>query len=301
MSMLKRVFFFGLVNIAMIVMIQVVMRVLGVEPYLQANGLNYEALAIFCLLWGSIASFISLQMSKWMVKRAMGVKIVEQNGPYSELVTKVHQLARAAHLPKMPEVGIYDSPEVNAFATGPSKSNSLVAVSTGLLNRMNSQEVEGVLAHEVSHIANGDMVTMALVQGVVNAFTMFLARVAAFAVQNFLRSDDDRGGAGGFSYFITVIIFDILFGILGSIVVAWFSRMREFRADAGAARLAGRSSMIAALQRLQNEYANNRFEKDGDQAIAALKISSKPLGFRALFSTHPSLESRIARLQTYGG
>lgn len=299
MSMFKRFFFFALVNIAMIVMIQIVMRVLGVEPYLQANGLNYQALAIFCLLWGSVASFISLQMSKWMAKRAMGVQIVEQNGQYSDLVNLVHRLAKAANLPKMPEVGIYQSPEVNAFATGPSKSNSLVAVSTGLLQRMNSEEVEGVLAHEVSHIANGDMVTMALVQGVVNAFTMFLARVAAFAIQNAMRSDDDRGGVGGISYFLTVIVFDILFGILGSIVVAWFSRLREYRADAGAARLAGRGPMIAALQRLQNEYSANRFEKESNDAIAALKISSKPVGFRALFSTHPSLENRIARLQTY--
>ncbi len=297
MSWFKRIFFFSLVNIAMIVMVQIIMHIFGVEPYLNAYGMNYQSLAIFCLIWGSVSSFISLMMSKWMAKKMMGVQLVDERGQYADLVNMVHSLARAANLPKMPEVGIYQSPEVNAFATGPSKSDSLVAVSTGLLQRMNREEIEGVLAHEVSHVANGDMVTMALVQGVVNAFTMFLARIAAFALQNVLRSDDEEGGAGGVSYFLSVIVFDILFGILGAMVVAWFSRLREYRADAGAARLAGRGPMVSALQRLQAEFGQDRFVKQ-DEAMAAFKISSKPTGVRALLSTHPSLEDRIARLQS---
>lgn len=298
MSMFKRFFFFALVNIAMIVMIQVILRLLGVEPYLNAYGLNYEALAIFCLVWGMVGSFISLQMSKWLAKKFMGVRLV---GPESEITQMVHQLAKAANLPKMPEVGIFDSPEVNAFATGPSKSNSLVAVSTGLLNNMSKEEVKGVLGHEVAHIANGDMVTMALVQGVVNAFVMFLARVAAFALQQFLRSDEEESSVGGWSYYLTVIVFDILFGILGSIVVAWFSRMREYRADAAGAKLAGRGAMIGALQRLKAQYEGGGVFDNKDDQFAAFKISTKPTGLRALFSTHPSLESRIRRLETYAG
>ena len=194
----------------------------------------------------------------------------------------------------MPEVGIYNSPEVNAFATGPSKRNSLVAVSTGLLNGMSQDEVEGVLAHEVSHIANGDMVTMTLIQGVVNAFVMFFARIAAFAVSNFMRGDDEEGeGLGWFAHMAVIFVFEIIFGLLGSIVVAFFSRYREYRADSGAARLAGREKMIAALQRLKNQtYMDKRGE-----SLATLKISNRKGGLAALISTHPSLDDRIKALQ----
>jgi heat shock protein HtpX len=198
----------------------------------------------------------------------------------------------------MPEVGIYQSGEINAFATGPSKSSSLVAVSTGLLDRMNDEEVEGVLAHEVAHIANGDMVTMALVQGVVNAFVMFFARIAAFALQNAMKSDDDESPVGGgLAHMFTVMAFEIVFGILGSMVVAFFSRIREYSADAGGARLAGKQSMIAALKRLESEYELNHFDRNQETSMAMMKISAKESGFRALFSSHPKLSDRIKQLE----
>lgn len=298
--MLKRIFLFGLVNVAVIVTVSVILSVLGVEPYLTANGINYQSLLVFCAIWGMVGSFISLAISKWMAKKMMGVQIIPENasGHYGDLVRTVHKLAKAAGLPKMPEVGVYQGAEVNAFATGPSKSNSLVAVSTGLLESMNRDEVEGVLGHEVAHIANGDMVTMTLIQGVINAFVMFFARIAAFAVQNALRSDDEEGqGVGGLAYMFTTIIFEIIFGIIGSMITAWFSRQREFRADAGGAVLAGREKMIAALERLQR--SSERIEESDYKAVAALKISGKPSKFMALFSTHPDLSLRISRLRSY--
>lgn len=296
--MFKRFLMFGLMNMAIMLTISIVMSVFGLEPYLNANGLNYTSLMVFCLLWGTLGSFVSLQLSRWQAKKFMGVQLVEDSPQYSKLVNTIHRLARSAHLPKMPEVGVYNSPEVNAFATGPSKSKSLVAVSTGLLSAMSEDEVEGVLAHEVSHIANGDMVTMALVQGVVNAFVMFFARVAAFALQNALRSDDDRdsGSNTGWSYFITRMIFEMLFGFIGMFIVAFFSRYREYRADAGAARLSGSSKMIAALRKLQSQYDAGRFEKNSDSKISALKISS-PKSIMGLLSTHPPLEDRIKALE----
>lgn len=302
--MFKRIFFFLAMNLAVLLTVSIVLNVLGVQPYLTAYGLNYESLMIFCLIWGMVGSFFSLAISKFMAKKFMGVQIVDGDPRYQELVNTVHQYAKAANLPKMPEVGIYQAPDVNAFATGPSKSNSLVAVSTGLLGSMNKDEVDGVLAHEVAHIANGDMVTMALIQGVVNAFVMFFARIAAFAVQNALRSDDDEGGAvGGLSYMITTIIFDMIFGFIGMFIVAYFSRAREFRADEGGAKLAGRNKMVAALKRLQSEFSH--FDQQEPQMAAgntysknmnAMKISSKD-GLFALLSTHPSLDKRISKLE----
>ena len=297
LQMFKRIGLFLLTNIAVIATVTIITQVFGLEPYMNANGINYQALLIFCSIWGMVGSFISLALSKFMAKRMMGVKIVEPNGQFSSLVNTVHRLAKAANLPKMPEVGVYDSPEVNAFATGPSKSNSLVAVSSGLLNSMTEDEVEGVLAHEIAHIANGDMVTMALVQGVVNAFVMFFARIAAFAVQNFLRGDDDDGE--GFSFminFVLIMVFQIAFGILGSVVVAFFSRYREFRADSGGARLAGREKMVAALKRLQSQFESGNF-KDDEPSMNAMKISTKGSRFAALLSTHPPLSTRIKALE----
>lgn len=294
---IKRFGLWFLMNFAVITAISIIMHLLGVEPYLNAYGLNYQSLLIFCLIWGMVGSFISLGMSKFMAKMSMGVKIVDSYSQYSGLVNTVHRLAKAANLPKMPEVGIYESPEVNAFATGPSKSNSLVAVSTGLLQGMTTDEVEGVLAHEVAHIANGDMVTMTLVQGVVNAFVMFFARIAAFAIQNLLRSDDDDSPIGGLSYYITVMVFDFLFGFIGMFITAWFSRMREYSADLGGAQLAGRTKMVAALRRLQTQYEQGYFDKKNAD-MAAFKISSREVGLRALLSTHPKLSDRIARLET---
>jgi len=293
--MFKRIFLFMLTNILVLVTVSIILSVLGVGSYITAAGLDYQALMVFCLIWGFVGSGISLMMSKFMAKRMMGVEIVDDRGQYADLVRKVHQMSKQAGITKMPEVGIYRSPEVNAFATGPSKNNALVAVSTGLLQQMNSDEVEGVLAHEVAHVANGDMVTMALVQGVINAFVMFFARIAAFAVQNFLNGDrdSDRPASSGLAYHLTVMVFEIGFSFLGMFVVAYFSRVREFRADKGGAQFAGKHKMIAALKRLQQKVD---MIDDSQDAIKAMKINSKK-GLMNFLSTHPSLEDRIAALE----
>lgn len=296
MAILKRIFLFGLVNILIVVTISVVLKVLGVEPYLTASGLNYQSLAIFCLIWGMGGSFISLLISKFMAKTMMGVKIVDGRGEYFDLVNTVHQLSKKAGLSKMPEVGIYDSPDINAFATGPSKNNSLVAVSTGLLRQMDRDEVEGVLGHEVAHIANGDMVTMTLIQGIVNAFVMFFARIVAFAVDQFFRNNDEDGkGLGTLANFAVIMVCEIIFGFLGMIVVSYFSRWREFRADAGSAKIAGKAKMIKALQALQRNF-ERPFENQERQEFNAFKISSRK-NWLMLLSTHPTLDKRIEALQ----
>ncbi len=294
--MFKRIGLFVLTNLLVVVTVSIVTSVLGLNHYVTAAGLNYEALMGFCLVWGFVGSGISLLLSKFMAKTMMGVKIVDERGQYGDLVRRVHLLAKSAGIEKMPEVGVYESPEVNAFATGPSKNNALVAVSSGLLQQMNEEEVEGVLAHEIAHVANGDMVTMALIQGVVNAFVMFFARIAAFALSQAMRGDrdnDERPAASGFAYHISVMVFEIAFSFLGMFVVAYFSRLREFRADAGGAKYAGKQKMISALKRLQQKIGA---VDDSHEAMNTLKISSKkPL--MNLLSTHPPLEERIAALE----
>lgn len=296
--MAKRIALFLLTNILVITTISIVLNVLGVASYLTANGINYTSLLIFCSIWGMGGAFISLLLSKMMAKMAMGVRVIDPQtavGAEHELLTMVYTLAARVGLPKQPEVGIYDSPEVNAFATGPTRSNALVAVSSGLLMKMNSSEIEGVLAHEISHVANGDMVTMTLIQGVVNAFAMFLSRIIAYAISMALsRSDNDSEGMSMGVFYLLSIVFDILFTILGSIVVAAFSRWREFHADAGGANLAGKSKMIAALECLQN-VSEQAYDKRGE-SLATLKISY-PAKWLGLFATHPPLAERIRRLQ----
>jgi heat shock protein HtpX len=290
----KRVFLFIATNIAIIAMLTLVMSVLGVGRGIGPEGLDLRALAIFCLLWGMGGSFISLQMSRWIAKRATGVQLVDGRTGSSQadwLYETVARLTRQASLP-MPEVGIYNSPEVNAFATGPSRKRSLVAVSSGLLRGMRPDEVEGVLAHEVAHIANGDMVTMTLLQGVMNAFVMFFARVIAYALT---RSGDSRNSGGGM-YFIVVIVLQIVFGILASLVVNWFSRHREFRADHGGATLAGRDRMLGALRRLAG---TQELVDTQNQTLATMKISGGRGGWAALLSTHPPLALRIAALENF--
>lgn len=300
MKIAKRVFLFVAVNVLVVATISVVLSLLGVRPYLTARGIDYTSLAVFCLVWGFGGAFISLGLSRVMAKWSMGVKLIDPSTPdpgAQELVSTVHRLAQAAGLRVMPQVGVYESEEVNAFATGPTKNRSLVAVSTGLLRRMRRDEVEGVLGHEVAHVANGDMVTMTLVQGVVNAFTMFLARVLAFFVAQLFRRDEDEGGVSSLVYFVATLVFDIAFSILGSVVVAWFSRLREFRADAGGAQLAGRDRMVAALEGLQRTF--NVVDPHANQAaVQTLKISGHPTGLMRFFSTHPPLETRIARLKS---
>ncbi|MCK4936175.1 MAG: protease HtpX [Elusimicrobiales bacterium] len=289
----KRITLFLAVNILILITLSFTLNILGVRPYLSARGIDYQSLMIFCLLWGMGGAFISLGLSRVMAKWMMGVKVIDPNTTNSDLswlITTVHNLAKAANLPKMPEVGYYPSQEINAFATGPTKSRALVAVSSGLLEAMDKNQIEGVLAHEMAHIANGDMVTMTLIQGIINAFVMFLARIIAFFI---LRGDSEEGG-GMMSYWLTIIALEIGLSILGSIVTASFSRGREFRADEGGAQLAGRDKMITALEGLQKtvKYAN----LTKSESLATLKISGKPKGFFALFATHPPLEDRIARL-----
>ena len=287
----KRLLLFLLTNLAVVVVLSIILSLLGLGGYIGADGqLQLVPLAIFCLVWGMGGALISLQISRWIAKRAMGIRLIDGrtgNADLDWLHATVANLTAQSNLP-MPEVGIYESAEVNAFATGPSKKRSLVAVSTGLLRTMERREVEAVLGHEVGHIANGDMVTMVLLQGVINAFVLFFARIAAFAVR--LAVHRRIAWVAGFA---TRIALEIVLGILGSLVTAWFSRQREFRADAAGAALAGRDSMIAALRRLAT---TKELIDTSKPALAALKISDKKSRFAA-FSTHPPLEERIAALE----
>ncbi len=300
MQALKRISIFLIVNVFILATISIVLSLLGLESYLTPYGINYESLMIFCLIWGMGGAFISLMLSRIMAKWMMGVKIIPvdtRDPDQSDLVRQVHHLARGAGLTTMPQVGIYNSPEVNAFATGPTRNRALVAVSTGLLRRMDNNAVNGVLGHEMAHIVNGDMVTMTLVQGVINAFVMFIARVLAFAVSAALSGGRERGGHGSWMMqFMLTMVFQIVLSFLGMIVVAWFSRWREFRADAGGARLAGKQNMIGALKALQS-YAGIRDESHDARSLATMKISGKSRGLMALFATHPPLPERIRRLE----
>lgn len=297
MTWLKRITFFGLVNIGIILMLSLILNLLGIQPYLEQGGINYQSLFIFCLLWGTGGAFISLWISKWMAKKFYGVGLIDKNHQYGWVVDMVHQYARRAKIEKMPEVGIYESNDMNAFATGPSKNNALVAVSTGLIHKMSRDEVEGVLGHEVAHISNGDMVTMTLLQGIMNAFVMFFARIVAHLIDNFLKGDEEEGGGGlgFFGYIATVFFFEMVFGLIGQVVTSYFSRYREFGADRDGARFAGKEKMISALQALQRDYSSISDNKE-DQKLAAFQISSKNK-FLQLLSTHPPLEQRIKTLQ----
>lgn len=293
--MLKRVLLFIATNFLVITTISLITSALGLHSYLTAYGLNYEQLALFCAIWGTSGAFISLLTSKFIAKWAMGVVIINPNTATREehfLLDIIYDLSKKAGLATMPEVGIYRSPELNAFATGASRNSSLVAVSSGLLSSMNRDEIEAVLGHEISHIANGDMVTMTLVQGVVNSFALFLSRIIAYGISIAMSHDKDRGELSYGTYTMLTMVFDILFTLLGTILVAFYSRWREYRADVGGAKLAGRDKMIAALRRLQNGI---EVEDDRAPSLAALKISQHPSWFE-LFSTHPSLDKRIARL-----
>ena len=288
--MIKRVFLFFLVNLLVMATVSIVLNILGVQPYLTQYGIDYQSLLIFCFVWGMGGSFISLLLSKPIAKWTAKVQIInprKASGVEARLIQTVQELSRRARLPATPEVGIYQAPDINAFATGATKRNSLVAVSTGLLNSLDQNEVDGVLAHEVSHIANGDMVTMTLIQGVVNSFALFLSRIVSYAITSSMREEQAY-----FIRFAITIVLDIAFSALGFIVVAAFSRWREFRADAGGARLAGKNNMIAALSALSRSIGMVDKERTN---LAALKISGKKRA--ALFSTHPPLEDRIQRLK----
>lgn len=301
MAMAKRIFLFLAVNILVVVTISLVLNLFNVRPFLNAYGIDYQSLMIFCLVWGMGGAFISLSLSRIMAKWLMGVRIINPNTTDEterHLVSTIYALARRGQLREMPQVGIYESPEVNAFATGPSRRRALVAVSTGLLRKMGQKELEGVLAHEITHITNGDMVTMTLIQGIVNAFVMFLARVLAFVVSGLGRNRENSSSPTSyFSYAIFVFLFEVVFMILGSIVVAFFSRAREFRADKGGAQLAGKEKMIAALESLKN-LQQIRDTHAQPASYQAFKISTpKKSGFLHLFASHPPLEIRIERLK----
>jgi heat shock protein HtpX len=291
--MMRVALFLG-TNIAVLVVISIVFSMLGIDGILAQNGvdLDLNALLIFSAVIGMSGSFISLAMSKWMAKRSMGVKVIENPANRAEawLVSVVRQQAERAGI-GMPEVGIFDSPQPNAFATGMSRNNALVAVSSGLLNNMEQGEVEAVLAHEVSHVANGDMVTMSLIQGVVNTFVIFLSRVIGHIIDRVVLKNERGHGIG---FFVTSMIAQVVLGILASIIVMWFSRWREFHADAGGAQLASRDKMVAALRRLQAVHN----PQDLPDEMAAFGIAGGlGDGVKKLFMSHPPLEERIAALQ----
>ncbi len=289
---MKRIFLFLFTNILVVLTLGIVANVLGLNRYLQGTGLNVSMLLVFSLFMGFSGSIISLLISKKMAIWSTGAVIIESanNETESWLLEKVATLAQLSNI-KMPTVAIYDSPEPNAFATGATRDNSLVAVSTGLLENMNHSEVLGVLAHEISHIANGDMITMTLMQGVVNTFTIFFARIVGFVVDRvILKNENGRGLA----YFATVLIAELVFSLLGSILVLWFSRHREYKADEGSAQLAGKNPMIAALGRL--EQLSNNSPSALPKSMVAFGISGGS-SWVSLFSTHPSLKDRIAHLE----
>ncbi len=289
---MKRIALFLATNLAIVLVLSLSMRLLGVEPYLNEQGLNLNALLIFAAVFGFGGAFISLALSKWSAKTAMGAKVISAPRTPTErwLVETVQRQAQQAGI-GMPEVAIFDSPQVNAFATGMNKNNALVAVSSGLLQAMDKGEAEAVLAHEISHVANGDMVTLALIQGVVNTFVIFLSRVIGHTVDRIVFKNERGHGP---AFFVTYIAAELVLGILASIIVMWFSRQREFRADAGGARLAGRGNMIAALEKLSLVAEQPPLP---DKMAAFGIAGGQGLGFKRLFMTHPPLAERIAALR----
>jgi heat shock protein HtpX len=291
---MKRIALFLATNIAVLVVLSIVLSVLGVDSLLQENNvdLDLQALLIFSAVFGMGGSFISLAMSKWSAKRMTGAVVIEQpqNKTQQWLLATVKRQAEQAGI-AMPEVAIYDSPDINAFATGMSRNNALVAVTTGLINNMKMDEAEAVLGHEISHVANGDMVTLALVQGVVNTFVIFFSRVVGHVVDRVVFKTERGYGP---AYYITSIVAQVVFGILASAIVMYFSRLREFRADTGGANLAGRDKMIAALKRLQSIHEPSHLP---DQMVAFGINGGIAEGMRKLFMSHPPLSERIASLQ----
>jgi heat shock protein HtpX len=292
---MKRVFLFLATNLGVVLLLGIVARLLGVDRFLYQSGINFPSLLIFAAIFGMGGSFISLLMSKWIAKMSVGAQVIEQPRTQTErwLVETVQRQAQAAGI-GMPEVAIYDSPEPNAFATGANRNSALVAVSTGLLQQMTAEEAEAVLGHEVSHVANGDMVTLSLLQGVLNTFVIALARVVGYLVDQALSSRNEEYRGPGIGYYITSMVMELLFGFLASLIVMWFSRYREFHADAGGARLAGRGKMIAALERLRQLHEPSRLPSQ----MAAFGINGGlGEGLRKLLMTHPPLEERIAALR----
>ena len=292
---MKRILLFLATNMAVLVLAGITLNILGVGSYLGSQGLNLSSLLAFCAVFGFAGSFVSLFLSKTMAKMGTGTRIIDRPTSAREqwLVETVQELSEKAGI-GMPEVGIFPSPESNAFATGWNRNSALVAVSEGLLDRFNPNEARAVIGHEIGHVANGDMVTLTLIQGVVNTFVMFFARIIGYAVDSFLRRDNEEGSVG-FGFYIVSFIAEIILGFLASAIVMWFSRQREFRADHAGAHLASKQDMIAALQRLQSEY----------DAPSVMPVTMTAFGIRssvrsglaAIFTSHPPLEKRIEALR----
>ncbi|MDF1654500.1 MAG: protease HtpX [Coxiellaceae bacterium] len=296
--MFKRVFLFVAANIAIMAVISIILAIFNIQPYLTQHGIDYGALMALSAIVGFAGSFISLLISKWMAKMAYKIQIIKSpNGAQQSFVyNTIRNLATKAGV-RMPEVGIYDSPEPNAFATGWNRNNALVAVSTGLINGMTEEEVTGVLGHEMTHVTNGDMVTMALLQGVLNTFVFFFSRIAAYLVAQFIsRGEGDNGGISSLAYYGIAILFQIIFGIFASMIIMAFSRWREFRADRGSAKLVGKQAMISALQRLQQLSQPGAPQDNRGKSVQNMMINGHK-SFMALFASHPPLEKRIEALQ----
>ncbi|RZG72634.1 protease HtpX [Acinetobacter sp. WCHAc060025] len=296
---MMRIGLFLLTNLAVLVVAGLILSILGVGSYHGAGGLKLGNLMVICLVFGMVGSLISLFMSKWMALKTTGTELIDPNAPRSQaevwLLQEVAQLSQRAGI-QMPDVGIFPSYQSNAFATGWNKNDALVSVSTGLLERMNKDELRAVLAHEIGHVANGDMVTLSLIQGVVNAFVMFFARVAGDFIDRTLFGREE-GEAPGIAYFVISMVLDIVFGILASAIVMWFSRHREYRADEAGAQLAGKEAMISALLRLQAESEMPDQMPKEMKAFAIAEGKEQGFSLAALFQTHPSIEQRVAALR----
>ena len=303
MNFVKRIIWFLFINIIVITTISAIISILNLPPHISKLGIDCHALLLFCLIWGMAGSIISLLISKQTAKWMMGIKTISPNSSSPEereLFEMVRDLSRKAGLPSIPEVGIYDSNEVNAFATGPTKNRSLIGVSKGLLTRMETQEVRAVLAHEISHISNGDMVTMTLLQGIINAFVMFLARILAYAIASSGRSRDQNSNFSYMSFHLFTMLFQTIFMLFGTVGICAFSRRREYKADFGGARLAGKDKMIEALNTLRIlQEIKDPSPQNQNASFNAFKISNFSKKSLYLFSTHPSLPDRIERLKKY--
>ena len=301
--MFKRIFLFLGLNILIVASISILCDLIGLRPYITKAGLDFEALLMFCVIWGMTGSFISLLLSKKIAQWMLAIRIVNpsHNSPIHEkkLSVMVQDIAMKAHLTEVPEIGIFSSSCCNAFATGFSKKSSLIAVSSKLLETLSDDELEAVIAHEITHIRNGDMVTMSLLQGVVNAFVMFLSRVFAYTISTAMNKDSKKSGNHGLSYFLFTMLFELVFISLGSVLLCYFSRKREFLADAGGAHLTSKHKMISALRSLDNAVALDKNEFEKQKSFAAMMIrSSKPKTHAKLFSTHPTIEERIEHLES---
>lgn len=295
---MKRILLFIGTNIAVLALISILASLFGVDHYLTRTGLNYKMLLGYAAIVGFSGSLFSLAISKWIAKWSYGIEVISQPSGEAQvwLFNKIKELSKKAGV-AMPEIGVYESEEVNAFATGPTRNNALVAVSSGLIHNMSPRQIEGVLAHEMSHIANGDMVTMTLLQGVLNTFVVFFSKIIGFAIDQALRRNDDERSGPGWGYAIGSLVAQIVLGIFASMIVMAYSRHREFRADAMAAQLEGKDAMIGALQRLQQIMGGGGVLDDRSAAVSAFKINNHSDGLMALFASHPPLEARIAALE----